>query len=160
MPIILIVVKASVLLAAALLGARLLRAAPAVMRHALWSVTFSALLALPLIGAAVPAVQIPVPKAWQARAVALMPNPIGTPDLKGRPAPDTSSAAAETAGLKTRPTSATSTPANGMPGLNTRARSTSIATIARLVWLAGTLAAAGALLLSLVRVRRLSRRPR
>jgi beta-lactamase regulating signal transducer with metallopeptidase domain/predicted nucleic acid-binding Zn-ribbon protein len=156
MPIILIVVKASVLLAAGLLGARLLPPAPAVMRHALWSVTFIALLALPLVGAALPSVPIPVPTAWPARAAALMPRPVATPVVMGQPAPEASRVAAGMPGLKTRPPS-TSNLANEMPGLKTRPTSASIGTIAGLVWLAGAVAAAGALLLSLVRVRRLSR---
>ena len=48
------VLKASLLLAAALGVARSLRRAPAVMRHGLWTVAFAALLALPLLAATLP----------------------------------------------------------------------------------------------------------
>ena len=50
-----LLLKASVLLTAALAGARLLRGAPAATRHRLWSAAFAALLALPLLAFVVPA---------------------------------------------------------------------------------------------------------
>src|SRR5262245_54529562 len=59
-----ILLKASALLAVTLAGTRLLRHASGATRHALWSVTFLALLALPWLAAAVPAVPIPLPAAW------------------------------------------------------------------------------------------------
>lgn len=151
MAIILILLKASVLLAAALAGAWLLRGAPAAMRHTLWSVTFAALLALPVLDGAVPALHVPVPDGWSAAAPGQE-----TPSV----ARSTSGAAAPAAnmpglpGLKTRPAQAVLEPPP-QPGFVFDMRS--IRALARLVWLAGTLAAIGALLLSLVRVRRLSR---
>src|SRR5215510_116711 len=87
MTIILILLKASLLLGATLTGAWLLRAAPAAMRHALWSVTFAALLPLPLLGATVPAVHVPVPAGWTTSAPAVAPT---APTL----ATDTTAAAA------------------------------------------------------------------
>ena len=60
----LLLLKASVLLALALLAVRLLRRAPAASRHRLWTVAFSALLALPLLPHVLPGLDVPVPAAW------------------------------------------------------------------------------------------------
>ena len=59
-----LLLKASVLLTAALAGARLLRRAPAATRHGLWSVAFAALLALPFLASLVPSLHVPVPAGW------------------------------------------------------------------------------------------------
>ena len=61
-----LLLKASVLLAATLLAARLLRRAPAAARHGLWSLAFAAVLALPLLTSALPALDVPVPAGWEA----------------------------------------------------------------------------------------------
>src|SRR5215211_9537747 len=57
----LLLFKVSVLLGGALLVARLLRRAPAVRRHRVWSAAFAALLALPPLGMMLPAVHVRVP---------------------------------------------------------------------------------------------------
>src|SRR5262245_4594445 len=99
MTIILILLKASLLLGATLGGAWLLRAAPAAMRHTLWSVTFAALLTLPLLGAVLPQLDVPLPAAWAAAAVApitsadtatpgLKTGSPGTPGVNTPPTPD------------------------------------------------------------------------
>jgi beta-lactamase regulating signal transducer with metallopeptidase domain/predicted nucleic acid-binding Zn-ribbon protein len=56
-----LLVKASVLLGAALAAARILRRAPAATRHGLWSVAFTALLALPFLTSVLPSLPVPVP---------------------------------------------------------------------------------------------------
>src|SRR5688572_8461513 len=53
--------KASLLLAAAAVGARLLRAAPAATRHALWTAAVGAALLVPVVSAVAP----PLPVAIQ-----------------------------------------------------------------------------------------------
>ena len=164
MATILIVVKASLLLGAALLGARLLRAAAAGTRHAVWSVTFAALLALPLLGAAVPSLHIPIPAAWTEAAVTAIPALGARPE---REIPVVTSRATEgMPGLKTGPSENTDETVEAAAGWTLRPALARVAggwsawTIVRGVWIAGTLAAAGALLLSLVRVRRLARTAR
>jgi beta-lactamase regulating signal transducer with metallopeptidase domain len=64
----LLLLKASMLLAGTLLAERLLRRAPAVTRHRLWSVVFAAVLALPLLAAVLPALYVPIPAAWETAA--------------------------------------------------------------------------------------------
>ena len=57
----LLLFKASVLLAVTLGAASLLRRAPAAARHRLWTVAFAAMLALPLLVVALPALYVPMP---------------------------------------------------------------------------------------------------
>src|SRR5947208_3644526 len=64
MAALLLALKATVLLSVALLAVHLRRRAPAVTRHRLWSVAFAAVLALPLLEAALPALDVPVPSGW------------------------------------------------------------------------------------------------
>ena len=58
------------LLSAALLAEHLLRRAPALTRHRLWSLVFAALLALPVLSAMLPALDVPLPRRWEAVAPA------------------------------------------------------------------------------------------
>jgi beta-lactamase regulating signal transducer with metallopeptidase domain/predicted nucleic acid-binding Zn-ribbon protein len=154
MTIVLIVIKASLLLAAALLGARALRRAPAAARHALWSVTFAALLALPLLAGALPSLHVPVPDGWAAPAGSdaagaqtLTPGP-------GRQTPGLTPERAETsaAGPDTRRARADVEPTAGIRR-RTAPGDLSLGTVVRLVWLVGALGAACALGVSLMRVR-------
>src|SRR5687767_11417827 len=68
-----LVLKVSLLLMAVLVIARMMRHTTASARHRLWSVAFAALLALPLLGAALPAVAIRMP-AWAAASAAPAPR--------------------------------------------------------------------------------------
>src|SRR5262245_18402668 len=138
MPSLLIVIKASLLLAAALAGTRVLRAAPAAGRHALWSVTFAALLALPWVGAVLPALDVPVPVAW-ARPARQMPGPAPEmPDLKVRPT-DSSLRS----GVTLRPSHAALQPSDldhrssviGYRPSTHAYRPSDVGTLVRLVWL-------------------------
>jgi beta-lactamase regulating signal transducer with metallopeptidase domain/predicted nucleic acid-binding Zn-ribbon protein len=61
---ILLLLKATLLLGVAFAAVRWERNAPAVRRHGVWSVTFVALLALPLLALSIPGIHIPVP-AWR-----------------------------------------------------------------------------------------------
>jgi hypothetical protein len=62
----LLLVKASVLLAVTLAAAYLMRRAPAVSRHRLWTLAFAAVLALPLLAVAMPVLHVPVPSCCNA----------------------------------------------------------------------------------------------
>ena len=70
-----LLLKASLLLSVTLLAARLLRRAPAAARHRLWSLAFAALLALPLLAFALPALYVPVPAGWQPPESVLASRP-------------------------------------------------------------------------------------
>jgi hypothetical protein len=63
-----LLVKATMLLAATLLAARLLRRAPAATRHRLWTLAFAAVLALPVLAMALPPLRVPVLAPGPARA--------------------------------------------------------------------------------------------
>ncbi len=159
-----LLLKASLLLAASLLAARLLGRAPALIRHRLWTLAFAAVLALPLLVAALPAIHVPMPAALGAIG---SPKPGETPDkstatsdrvtrgpeansgASREPAEPDASAPARATGLAARPDqsrSATTSP--GWPSLSG---------ILLATWLAGTSAAGVTLLLSLVRSRQLMR---
>ena len=60
----LLLLKATLLLGFAFAAVRWERTSPAVRRHGLWSATFVALLALPLLALSLPGIHIPVP-AWR-----------------------------------------------------------------------------------------------
>ena len=142
----LILFKASVLLAATLGAASLLRRAPAAARHRLWTVAFAAMLALPLLAIALPALYVPMPSCCATPAApSIVPAPISTlslddtpamPRENGSPIVQDGSLVASTAGRFAPP------PAR---------------TLLLAAWAAGSLAAGGVLLLSLIRVRRLAR---
>jgi beta-lactamase regulating signal transducer with metallopeptidase domain/predicted nucleic acid-binding Zn-ribbon protein len=144
----LLLFKASLLLFGALTAAWLLRASSASARHALWSAAFVSLLALPFLPSAIPALRVPVPVAWMTEA----PAPLAAvpPDARTTPSP---SGVAHSGGIATRE----------LPGTMGRRSASapfvrmSVASAAFLVWLAGAALAAGALLVSLMRVHRLAR---
>jgi len=144
--VITLLLKASVLLAAALGTARLLGRGAASTRHGLWTCTFVALLALPLVAAVAPALYVPLP-VWRAAA-----NPsidtnaplVAERDERVAAAPSPTGEAPRLAG-------------DGAPR-SARFTLPSPYDAARTVWLAGAAAALAALLMSLFRVRRLVRR--
>ena len=160
-----LLLKASLLLSVTLLAARLLRRAPAVTRHGLWSVAFAAVLALPLLTSALPALYVPVPAGWAtAASPRVMPGKVrddaGAGDLSTiGPVTDRSGANAATIGRGTTAASDPPLPAQpqserSAPLAAIRSRASALLLAA---WVAGTTAALGALFLSLVRVRRLAR---
>src|SRR6266852_8717317 len=63
-----LLLKASLLLSATLLVARLLHSAPAVTRHRLWTFAFASVLALPVLAVALPALYVPLPACCAAPA--------------------------------------------------------------------------------------------
>src|SRR5262245_60820658 len=114
MPIILIPIKASLLLASAVAAAWLPRAAPAATRHALWRVPFAARLPVPWRGAAGPAVRVPVPPAWPP-AGADTPRADRIPDATPVAAPIAASSGVASRHRENTAPSETAVPAGGLP---------------------------------------------
>lgn len=139
--------KATVLLAAALAVAPLLRRGSAVGRHRLWSVVFAATLMLPVLAAALPPVRVPVLARWSDARLDRWPavehtanGPIARADRAdasepGTPVPEGSDSVA---------------PVPSTARLDA-------STLLLMAWLAGATVALCALLLSLIRVQRLAR---
>ena len=146
---ILLLIKASILLAAALGLARLLWRTPAATRHGVWSLAFAALIALPVLAYGLPAIYFPVPAAWQTPASAA-PVPAANDAVPatvraGAQLPRAGAVADFTNRSVASPEGRASTPTIGAAALLLG------------VWSAGTIVALCVLGLSLARVRRLSR---
>ena len=77
--------KASILLILALVADRVLRGAPARARHALWTGTFIALLALPILSGMLPELPVPSLGLLPAAAVEAPRMPAGSPVGTGSP---------------------------------------------------------------------------
>jgi beta-lactamase regulating signal transducer with metallopeptidase domain len=160
----LLLVKASLLLSATLLAVFLLRRAPAVIRHRLWTMAFAALLALPLLPFALPAVDVPLP-GWAA----LTPpsSVIATSAAIERRA--TEAPARPTPLADVAPASSMADAADAVHPSQAAPSGTEAASAARrtptewaftlllAAWFAGASVAAGRLAVSLLRVHRLSR---
>lgn len=147
-----LLVKSSVLLSAALLAACLLRRASAVVHHRLWSFAFAGLIALPLAALAAPPIHVPVPGNWPG-------PPTGEPSsaVPARADGRGGKAAADPMriGLRGLPAATRTTPTEAAASLLAPIR---IERALAGCWLLGTVAAVTALLLSLIRVRILTRR--
>lgn len=146
MDVLLLVVKATVLLALSLAVSVAWRRSPRRV-HRLWTLTFVALVALPILSPSLPSVRIPVINQWlpiqpegaDARTVPLTSFRANEVDRIVGPVPEPSGPA----------TSQSPTP-NGTPLMPRLPRWL-------VVWVAGTFAALAMLLLSVWRVRQLSR---
>src|SRR5829696_1853890 len=146
---ILLLTKASILLAAALGLARILWRTPAATRHGVWSLAFTALIALPVLAYGLPAIYLPVPAAWRTPATAavtyatnaVLPPPVRAGEERSTtPIPDA--------------TGRRSAVDDGQPARTAVAGGGAVLLA---LWATGTLVALSVLVLSLVRVRRLSR---
>lgn len=140
-----LVLKASLLLAAVFVAGRCLRRAPAARRHGLWTAAFAALLALPILSVVVPPLGIPVPPGFYSQIapvarIASVDTPARSSD--SRPIVAVASLAAGVI-------------SDGPEPSGIRRLSWSSALL--VVWLCGAVAAAMGLMLSLIRVRRLAR---
>ena len=162
-----LVVKASIVLAATLAAARLLRRAPAVTRHRLWTLGFAGVLALPVLAAALPALYVPVPLGGRLTSRpytdgvrpntdgALAPSSVsGTSAVGGAGSPAFARATADShpddsAASSFAPPDRGPSRSPGVFRPTTRA-------LLMTGWVGGTLAAVAALLLSLARVRGLA----
>jgi len=142
-----LLLKASVLLSLTLIGTRVMRRSPATARHQLWSLAFAALLLLPVLTIVLPALEIPLPERWSTTAVTAAPDSghatltLVTPSSRGARGDEIAAAPSTKGG---RPSGGAVT----LPPL---------AVLLRVVWIVGALAAAGALLVSYIRVWRMSR---
>jgi beta-lactamase regulating signal transducer with metallopeptidase domain len=153
----LLLFKASLLLVVAFAAASLLRDAPAALRHRLWSLAFGALLVLPVLAVALPALHVPVPQPWAAWAGAAAEGADSSrpPSGGGLPAFFTLSVGGSERGVA----SAGSISGHGGSGPRANLDGPTMPGFSGwlVVWMAGTIAATSALLLSLVRVGRLFR---
>jgi beta-lactamase regulating signal transducer with metallopeptidase domain/predicted nucleic acid-binding Zn-ribbon protein len=148
-----LLVKASVLLSVTLVIVRFLRRAAAVTRHGLWTVVFAAILALPLLGAALPVLYIPMPAGWSSTFAPVLPDTAGSEDpalqLPVGPQPEATRDASTPDSVRLQPDLSVST---SFPDTRRWAPTLLLAS-----WLIGGAAAATALFFSLARVRRLAR---
>ncbi|HEX8245123.1 MAG TPA: M56 family metallopeptidase [Longimicrobium sp.] len=142
----LLLLKASVLLGAALLAAFALRQAPAARHHRLWSATFAAVLALPLLALTVPVIRVPI-SAWDVRAAE---SPATPRVVDAVPEPALTRASAPL------PRPSTDLPRAGIVRERETAALPSTGQVLAGLWLAGAVAVLGALVLALARVRRLA----
>lgn len=142
--ILLLLVKATVLLAATICFARLMNRGAAARRHLLWSVAFTALMLLPALGAVLPAIEIRIP----SRPVAAQsPSAIPTPEVvvsNEAPLPS--------------PGPATDALVGDSPAIAASWQPPSFAKSLMILWIVGVVAALAALAISLIRVQRLAQR--
>ena len=140
-----LLLKATVILSVAALFALALRRAPAAARHRVWTWTFAALVALPLLALALPAVPVPVPERLAS------PRPHGA-------SVDAAVPPAAAVAVPASPVAATALDHDdGYPTIPEPAwTGFSTARVLAVAWMAGTLAALGALLVSCARVWRLA----
>jgi beta-lactamase regulating signal transducer with metallopeptidase domain len=146
----LLLLKASLLMVVALIAARLLRRAPAAVRHQLWSLGFAALLGLPLLAAALPGLDVPIPSAWRssdATALTAARDDVTSRDRAIESIPGSLSGTTQSAGPAF---SEQEVAATGLPGASPAGL------VLRAIWLGGCLAAVSSLLLSFRRVRQMA----
>ena len=92
--------KGALVLGVAFALTRLLRAAPAALRHGIWTAAFAALLLLPVLDAVGPAWQIPLLPAQSLTAPAVPPAPPAPPAPPPPPAPPAAAPVAPLAPLQ------------------------------------------------------------
>ena len=143
----LFLLKVSLLLAASFAAARILRGAPALSRHRLWSGAFVGLLLLPMLAAALPEVRVATP-AWMTTpaapaAVTIERDavPASAPAARSI-VPPSRQAAADDESLPAESSSPSALP--------------SAATLFAAAWIAGAASAFALLILSLWRARRVA----
>jgi beta-lactamase regulating signal transducer with metallopeptidase domain len=154
-----VVLKATLLLGLTLVAARCLSGSPAVTRHRLWSLAFAALLALPFLAVAVPDVPIVAPPSWTRAAASLASgDPVARGIQSGEPVVTSSTMAPNHRAptVESSPPASAATQSARSP-LSTVLRRLTVSTVLLGVWLLGAVAASGALMLSLMRVKRLAR---
>src|SRR5687768_9301081 len=152
MAVVLLIVKVSVVLAAALLAARVARRAPARARHGLWSVVFAAILILPLLASAVPVLRVPLP-SWAPAIAQQDPEPVAPARLPSVATPADRLERRVPANVE--PIAA----ANLSEAFVARDQSAglSIVQLLALIWIGGAVIGGGALMLALLRAARLAR---
>jgi beta-lactamase regulating signal transducer with metallopeptidase domain/predicted nucleic acid-binding Zn-ribbon protein len=141
-----LLLKASLVLSAALLAAAFLRNASALARHRYWSVVFGAILMLPLLALALPAFMVPMPVGWEAVA------PVPVSEARDRILTRHEPVSAGTLSSNDRPLPAR---AEQQDSARRDRSELSVRTALLAAWAIGTGLALAALLLSLLRVQRL-----
>lgn len=146
-------VRATLLLAGALVIGWALRRGPAAARHALWTATALALLALPVLPGVLPDLRVPLPSLEMRTTTGVLSTgqrlpPSRSPIDPGRMAAGTAEVAELTTG------DAAPLPAATEAGVE-RSEPAGWTTALALLWLAGGLLVAGSLALGLWRVRRI-----
>ena len=139
----LFLLKATLLLAVAFAAVATLRTAPALRRHVMWSLTFVALLVLPLLVLVIPDLNVPLP-SWSTRVAPITP-----------PAPPSSPSL--TVGISSTPASI-NVPSSTLPAeirdVPDRFTFTRMQLLLAL-WLTGAVVGVAVLVISVARVRRL-----
>jgi beta-lactamase regulating signal transducer with metallopeptidase domain/predicted nucleic acid-binding Zn-ribbon protein len=145
-----LLLKVSVLLAAALVASRLLRVGSASRRHHMWSVTFVALLALPWLALTLPELRVPLP---------FLP-PASAPATAAPASPVTAAAPpVDTALLNDSPTFRAAPVVAVLPAAGAASRTRPSATTLLLgIWIGGVVVSLLMLLLSIGRVHRVAAR--
>jgi len=159
-PVWVLLCKLSVLLSAALLTARLLRRAPALAVHRLWTGLFATILALPLLSATLPAFDISIPATWIS-SISSGPftdegENVGGAVTRDMPTSQRSSGALERVARDAKAVG-DSVPQNGVSKAVGAAVVPRVSIALLAIWLIGAAVAATAIVRSLVRVRRLAR---
>jgi beta-lactamase regulating signal transducer with metallopeptidase domain/predicted nucleic acid-binding Zn-ribbon protein len=142
MPLLLLVVKASVVLLSALGAAGLLGRSAASTRHRVWSVAFALILAVPALARVMPSLNVTLPAIQQE-----------APDIKGS---EGQSSISSSTTFNVADPSITVSQIKGLSGTN-GLHGPSLPFMAEMTWALGCVAALGLLALSLFRVQRLSR---
>lgn len=147
-----LLLKATLLWSMALAGAALLRKAPAVERHRLWTIGFTAVLVLPLFTATLPSFDVPVP-AWSvaqahSRTVSAVPTAVAAGAVAWTHAPALSSPLAPAA-------LGSAVPASPQSSATRTFTWPPLESLMLAGWAIGTGAAIAMILLSLARVNRL-----
>lgn len=147
----LLLIKVSLVFLAAFGAAALLRRAAASTRHLLWSVLFASVVALPLLSATLPRIDIPVPAAAWLVAVPSTGQTGTAPAALALSAGDAGAAHHQVPSNAPGPAVDISRLVENVPIRPSASR------FLLTIWLTGTLAALGALILSLVRLGRFAR---
>jgi beta-lactamase regulating signal transducer with metallopeptidase domain len=146
----LLLIKVSVLFLVAFGAAALLCRSAASVRHLMWSSLFASVVALPLLSATLPRIEIPVPAAWQIA----IPS---TGHTGGGPAAHAVSAHGTGVMDRQVPPDALRPAVDSSREVGDNPIRPSASRVLLTIWLTGTLAALGAVILSLVRLGRLAR---
>src|SRR5438093_11057747 len=141
----LLLIKVSLLFLAAFGAAALLRRSAASTRHLIWSGLFASVVALPLLTATLPRIDIPVPAAWQIA----VPS---TGQTGAAPAALAVSAGGARVVDRQVPPNAPGPAVDISRGVEDAPIRPSASRFLLTIWLTGALAALGALILSLVRL--------
>jgi beta-lactamase regulating signal transducer with metallopeptidase domain len=150
---VLILVKATVLLGLAFIAVRWERTSPAIRRHGVWSVTFVALLALPLLALILPGIHVPLPGWGVASATKPEPavQPIPIAGSNAPPATQSPVTSHESRVLEKNAESLVTTQESSVT-----ISAPDIRTLLVTLWLVGVVTALLGLLRSLIRVRQLA----